>query len=117
MVSFISNTIGPLLNAAISILSDINKVTQAFSDLWQKTVYPVSLDQHARFTGEHVADDVSPRLALSIHNISVLSATLPNPTSLESDHAQPIGWRLRRFRSGVPPDISARSGSSEYRSW
>lgn len=83
VVSFISNTIGPLLNTGISILSDINRVTQAFSDLWQKTVYPVSLINRALSLANMLRASFTP-VAFSIHNIGVLSATLPNPTSLET---------------------------------
>jgi hypothetical protein len=83
VVSIISNTIGPLLQNGIGILNTINKVTQAFSDLWQKVVYPLALINRALSLAHQLMTTFTP-LALSIYNINVLSATLPNPTSLES---------------------------------
>ena len=83
VVSIITNTIGPLLQTGIGILNGINKVTQAFSDLWQKVVYPLALINRALSLAHQLTTTFTP-LALSIHNINVLSATLPNPTSLES---------------------------------
>ena len=83
VISIINNTIGPLLQAGIGILNGINQVTQAFSDLWQKVVYPLALINRALSLAHQLMTTFTP-LALSIHNINVLSATLPNPTSLES---------------------------------
>jgi hypothetical protein len=83
VVTIITNTIGPLLQTGIGILNTINKVTQAFSDLWQKVVYPLALINRALSLSHQLMTTFTP-LALSIHNINVLSATLPNPTSLES---------------------------------
>jgi len=83
VVDIIKNTIGPLLNTTIGALNGINKVTQAYSDLWQKAVYPLALINRALSLAHQLTATFTP-LALSIHNINVLSATLPNPTSLES---------------------------------
>src|SRR5215469_5349910 len=83
VVDIIKNTIGPLLNTAIGALNGINKVTQTFSDLWQKAVYPLALINRALSLAHQLTATFTP-LALSIHNINVLSATLPYPTSLES---------------------------------
>jgi len=82
LVDFIKNTIGPLLNTAISVLGDINGITQAFSDLWQKVVYPIALIAQAQAMVAQVVA-MFTGLAISIHNVNVLSATLPNPTALE----------------------------------
>ncbi len=82
VVDFIKNTIGPLLNTAMSTLGDINGVAQAFSDLWQKVVYPIALIAQAQAMVAQVVA-MFTGLAMSIHNVNVLSATLPNPTALE----------------------------------
>src|SRR5215472_12740037 len=47
VISTITYTIGPLLQSGIGILNGINKVTQAFSDLWQTVVYPRALINRA----------------------------------------------------------------------
>ena len=83
VISIITNTIGPLLQAGIGILNGINQVTQAFSDLWQKVVYPLALINQALALAHQLMSTLTP-MAQSINNINVLSATLPNPTSLES---------------------------------
>ena len=83
VVKFINQTIGPLFDTAISFLKDINNVTQAFSDLWQKVVYPLSLIKQALSLANQLMTVFAP-ITASIHNISVLSATLPNPASLET---------------------------------
>ena len=83
VIGIINNTIGPLLQTGIGILNGINQVTQAFSDLWQKVVYPLALINRALSLAHQLMTTFTP-LALSIHNINVLSATLPNPTALES---------------------------------
>ena len=83
VVDFINKTIGPLFDTAISSLKDINKVTQAFSDLWQKIVYPLDLIKRALSLANQLMTIFAP-ITTSIHNISVLSATLPNPASLET---------------------------------
>ena len=82
-IGIINKTIGPLLQTGIGILNGINQVTQAFSDLWQKVVYPLALINRALSLAHQLMTTFTP-LALSIHNINVLSATLPNPTALES---------------------------------
>jgi len=83
VIGIINNTIGPLLQTGIGILNGINQVTQTFSNLWQKVVYPLALINRALSLAHQLMTTFTP-LALSIHNINVLSATLPNPTSLES---------------------------------
>ena len=83
VIGIINKTIGPLLQTGIGILNGINQVTQAFSDLWQKVVYPLALINRALSLAHQLMTTFTP-LALSIHNINVLSATLPNPTALES---------------------------------
>jgi len=82
LVDFIKNTIGPLLNTAISVLGDINGITRAFSDLWQKVAYPIALIAQVQAMVAQVVA-MFTGLAISIHNVNVLSATLPNPTALE----------------------------------
>jgi hypothetical protein len=82
VVDLIKNTIGPLLNTAISVLGDINGIAQAFSDLWQKVVYPIALIAQAQAMVAQIVA-MFTGLAMSIHNVNVLSATLPNPTALE----------------------------------
>ena len=83
VIGIINKTIGPLLQTGIGILNGINQVTQAFSDLWQKVVYPLALINRALSLAHQLMMTFTP-LALSIHNINVLSATLPNATALES---------------------------------
>ena len=83
VIGIINKTNGPLLQTGIGILNGINQVTQAFSDLWQKVVYPLALINRALSLAHQLMTTFTP-LALSIHNINVLSATLPNPTALES---------------------------------
>ena len=83
VISIITNTIGPLLHTGIGILNGISSVTQAFSNFWQTVVYPLGLINQALSLARQLMTTFTP-LALSIHNINVLSATLPNPTSLES---------------------------------
>ena len=83
VVNFINNTIGGLLSAGISLLGDINTVTKAFSNLWQKVVYPISLIAQAQAMVMQVVA-LFTGLAASIHNVNVLSATLPNPQALQA---------------------------------
>ena len=83
VVSIINNTIGPLFGTAIGLFGQINQVTQAFADLWQKLVYPLNLINQALSMVKQIMNTFAPA-TLYIHNISVLSATLPNPTSLET---------------------------------
>ena len=83
VVSFINNTIGGLLSAGISLLGDINTVTQAFWRMWQQIVYPVALIAQARAMVMQVVT-MFTGLAMAIHNVNVLSATLPNPQALQA---------------------------------
>jgi hypothetical protein len=83
VVDYINNTIGSLLNTGIGLLGDINKVVQAFSDLWQKIVYPVALIASAKAMVTQIISEFTG-VAMSINNINVLSATLPSPTALEA---------------------------------
>jgi hypothetical protein len=82
VVDFINNTIGPLLNAGITLLGDINQVAQAFSDLWQEVVYPVALIASAQAMVRQIVNQFTS-VATAIGNVNVLSATLPSPTALE----------------------------------
>ena len=84
VIGIITNAIGPLLQTGIGILNGINSVTQTFSNFWQTVVYPLALINQALSLAHQLMTTFTP-LALSIHNINVLSATLPNPTSLESN--------------------------------
>ena len=84
VISIITNTIGPLLQTGIGILNGINQVTQAFSNLWQKVVYPLALINQALALAHQLMTTLTP-MAQSINNINVLSDTLSNPTSLESN--------------------------------
>jgi hypothetical protein len=83
VVGYINNTIGSLLNTGIGLLGEINKVEQAFSDLWQKVVYPVALIASAQAMVRQIIAQFTG-VAMSINNINVLSATLRNPATLES---------------------------------
>ena len=84
VIGIITNTIGPLLHTGIGILNGINSVTQAFSNFWQTVVYPLASINQALSLAQLLMRTFTP-LAQSIANINVLSATLPNPASLESN--------------------------------
>ena len=83
VVRLIRNTIGPLFDTAIGLLGEINSVVQAFANLWQTVVYPLALIARARAMVTQIIA-MFTGLAMSVHNVNVLSATLPNPTALES---------------------------------
>src|SRR6516162_4195538 len=83
VIGIINNTIGPLLQSGIGILNGINQVFQAFSNFWQTVVYPLALINSALALAQLLMRTLTPLLQ-SIDNINVLSATLPDPTSLES---------------------------------
>ena len=83
VIGIINNTIGPLLQSGIGILNGINQVTQAFSNFWQTVVYPLALINSALALAQLLMRTFTPLLQ-SIDNINVSSATLPDPTSLES---------------------------------
>lgn len=83
VVSYINNTIRPLLSAATTLIGQINGVTEAFSDLWQNIVYPLHLINQAKAMVMQIIGSYR-NVTTPIHNIIVFSATLPKPTSLES---------------------------------
>jgi hypothetical protein len=83
VVRLIRNTIGPLFDNAISLLGEINSVVQAFANLWQTVVYPLALIARAKAMVAQIIA-MFTGLAMSVHNVNVLSAKLPNPTVLES---------------------------------
>jgi hypothetical protein len=83
VVRLIRNTIGSLFETAIGILGEINSVVQAFANLWQTVVYPLALIARAKAMVTQIIA-MFTGLAMSVHNVNVLSATLPNPMALES---------------------------------
>ena len=109
VVNFIKNTIGPLLNTGINLLGDINKVTQEFSDLWQKVVYPIALIASAQAMVRQIITQFTG-VAMAINNVNVLSATLPSPTALEAiirngnvtDFSQ-LDRAFRQTYQNIPP--------------
>jgi hypothetical protein len=82
VVAFITNTIGALLGTSNGLLSDINRFFQALVNLWQQVVYPIALINQARLMVTQLIAQFRG-LVTAIDNISVRSATLPNPTALE----------------------------------
>jgi hypothetical protein len=82
VVAIITNTIGALLGTSNSLLSDINRFFQALANLWQQVVYPIALINQARLLVTQLIAQFRG-LVTAIDNISVRSATLPNPTALE----------------------------------
>ena len=83
VVTYINNTIGLLLVAAAGLMADINSVAQAFSDLWQKVIYPVGLILQTLAMIKWIIANVTV-LASTINSINVSSATLPIPITLET---------------------------------
>ncbi len=82
VVSYIDNTLGPLLQVGIKTLGAIDNTAQAFLNLWQNVVYPPALIAQAQAMAQQlIAQDTG--LAGNINNINVLSATLPTPIALE----------------------------------
>jgi hypothetical protein len=82
VVAFITNTIGALLGTSNGLLGDINRFFQALANLWQQVVYPIALINQARLMVTQLISQFRG-LVTAIDNISVRSATLPNPTALE----------------------------------
>jgi len=83
VVSLIVNTIGSLLGSANGLLGSINGFVQALSNLWQNVIYPVNLiNQALALVNQLIAQFRG--LVAAIDNVNVRSATLPNPSSLES---------------------------------
>ena len=82
VVAFITNTIGALLGTSNGLLGDINRFFQALVNLWQQVVYPIALINQARLMVTQLIAQFRG-LVTAIDNISVRSATLPNPTALE----------------------------------
>jgi hypothetical protein len=119
VVDYINQTIGALLNTGIGLLGDINKVVQAFSDLWQKIVYPVALIASAKAMVTQIIAQFTG-LAMSINNINVLSATLPSPAALEeiirdasiSDFSQ-FDQTFRQTYQPIPPAGNISSGDQQ----
>jgi hypothetical protein len=71
-----------LLGTSNGLLSDINRFFQALVNLWQQVVYPIALINQARLMVTQLIAQFRG-LVTAIDNISVRSATLPNPTALE----------------------------------
>jgi len=119
VIGIINKTIGPLLQTGIGILNGINQVTQAFSDLWQKVVYPLALINRALSLARQLMTTFTP-LALSIHNINVLSATLPNATALESvirdrstGNFSTFDQDFRQTYQSIPPPTDINPGDRQ----
>src|SRR5579883_2710616 len=83
VVSLILNTIGSLLGTANGLLGSINGFVQALANLWQNVVYPINLiNQALAMVNQLIAQFRG--LVAAIDNVNVRSATLPNPSSLET---------------------------------
>ena len=83
VVSLIVNTIGSLLGTANGLLGSINGFVQALANLWQNVVYPINLiNQALAMVNQLIAQFRG--LVAAIDNVNVRSATLPNPSSLET---------------------------------
>jgi hypothetical protein len=83
VVSLIVNTIGALLGTANGLLGSINGFVQVLANLWQNVVYPVNLINQALAMVNQLISQFRGLVA-AIDNVNVRSATLPNPTSLET---------------------------------
>jgi hypothetical protein len=83
VVSLISNTIGSLLATGNGLLGSINNLFQALVNLWETVVYPIGLIAQARAIVTQLVGQFRG-LITAIDHISVSSATLPNPSALES---------------------------------
>jgi len=83
VVSLIVNTIGSLLGTANGLLGSINGFVQALANLWQNVVYPINLiNQALAMVNQLIAQFRG--LVAAIDNVNVRSATLPNPSALET---------------------------------
>jgi prophage DNA circulation protein len=82
VVGIITNTIGGLLGAANGLLGTINGFVQALANLWGNVVYPINLINQALMMVNQLVAQFRG-LVTAIDHISVLSATLPNPSALE----------------------------------
>jgi hypothetical protein len=83
VVSLITNTIGSLLGTSNGLLGSINDFMQALVSLWEDVVYPINLINQARAMVTQLVAQVRGLVA-AIDNVNVRSATLPNPTVLET---------------------------------
>ena len=119
VVSLIVNTIGPLLGMANGLLGTINGFLQTLVNLWENVVYPVNLiNQALTMVNQLIAQFRG--LVAAIDNVNVRSATLPNPSSLETimrnrsvgDFAQ-FDQAFRTTFQPLPPttDIHPATGS------
>ena len=83
VVSLITNTIGSLLGTSNGLLGSINDFMQALVSLWEDVVYPINLINQARAMVTQLVAQFRGLVA-AIDNVNVRSATLPNPTALET---------------------------------
>src|SRR5215467_5731864 len=83
VVSLIVNTIGGLLGTANGLLGSINGFVQALANLWENVVYPINLINQALAMVNQLIGQFRGLVA-AIDNVNVRSATLPNPSSLET---------------------------------
>ena len=83
VVSLITNTIGSLLGTSNGLLGSINDFMQALVSLWEDVVYPINLINQARAMVSQLVAQFRGLVA-AIDNVNVRSATLPNPTALET---------------------------------
>ena len=83
VVSLITNTIGSLLGTSNGLLGSINDFMQALVSLWEDVVYPINLINQARAMVTQLVAQFRGLVA-AIDNVNVHSATLPNPTALET---------------------------------
>jgi hypothetical protein len=82
VVSYIENTLGPLLQAGLNTLGAINHSANGLLNLFQNVVYPPALIAQAQaMVQQLITQDTG--LAGTINNINVWSATLPVPIALE----------------------------------
>ena len=119
VVSLIVNTIGSLLGTANGLLGSINGFVQALANLWQNVVYPINLiNQALAMVNQLIAQFRG--LVAAIDNVNVRSATLPNPSSLETimrnrsvgDFAQ-FDQAFRRTFQPLPPPTDIHPGDRQ----
>ena len=115
VVSLITNTIGSLLGTSNGLLGSINDFVQALVNLWEDVVYPINLINQARAMVNQLVTQFRGLVA-AIDNVNVHSATLPNPSALETIMRNGSVADFAPVRPGVQDDLPATSPGDGHRS-
>lgn len=83
VVRLINITIGGLLDTGNGLMRTISGFVSDLSTLWQQVVWPINLINQARALVTQMVGQFRGLLS-AMQNINVFSATLPNPSALES---------------------------------